>query len=108
MDLPSDVTSENPDEISLSDNDGDDETSDVPALPHTKSGHKPDFVSSVSKQESSDNPDATSSNDTRSSGISSWLPPPSLHTDGGSKVDLQQEILSENPDEIGLADDEES
>ncbi|CAB4017083.1 Lariat debranching enzyme [Paramuricea clavata] len=76
-DLPGDVTSENPDEISLSDedDDGDDtQSSDISSnvtapLPHVEGVQRPGFLSSVCKEE---------------------------------------QVSSENPDEIGLADDEES
>ena len=97
-DFASDVTSENPDEISLSDDDDDMQSSDL-------SGNtKPDFVS---KQVSSGNlKDSSSSDgDKQGSGISNWLPAPS-HS--GTGAELHQEISSDNPDEIGLADDEES
>ena len=97
-DFPSDVTSENPDEISLSDDDDDMQSSDL------SSDTKPNFVS---KQESSGNlKDSSSSDqDKQGSGISNWLPAPS-HS--GSGAELHQEISSDNSDEIGLADDEES
>ena len=96
-DFPSDVTSENPDEISLSDDD-DMQSSDL------SSNTKPDVLS---KQESSGNLNENSSSDgdKQGSGISNWLPAPS-HL--GSGAELHQEISSESPDEIGLADDEES
>jgi hypothetical protein len=74
-DLPSDATSENPDEISLSDDDDDDtQSSDISSnvtapLPHVEGVPRPGFLLSVCKEE---------------------------------------QVSSENPDEIGLADDEES
>ena len=96
----SDLTSENPDEIDLSDEDDDDDA-------------KTDFVSSIAKEEpSSENPEPEEislSDDVceKPGGISDWLPAPSSsHTQ--SRFDSHQEIFSENPDEIGLADDEGS
>ena len=88
--LSGDITSENPDEINLSDDDEDDDD-----------GQSTDFhsKSTVPLQEQAMSKKPDNDADTQSSEISAWLPAP---------VHKQGELSSENPDEIGLADDEAS
>ena len=117
-DIPGDVTSENPDEISLSDDEDDDtQSSDVPS--HSMYGEcvsKSDCLSGKEKhdQVSSENPDEISlsedgcENDLPSRKLSSWLPAPVADSESGNITASEEAVTSENPDEIGLADDEES
>ena len=98
-DFLSDVTSDNPDAISLSDDDDDDTQS------NDLSGKL-----EIGKHEevSSENPDEISSSDSRGSRLASWLPAPILHTGSGNETSSEEALSSENPDEISVAGEKES
>lgn len=104
-DLPSDLTSENPDEISLSDDDDSDVQSTIVAASPlcVKSGSKSDSKTDE-KTLTGSAKHLVSDYKKQSCDISSWLPGPSLL----AEIVPKPNMLSESVDEIGLADDEES